>query len=342
MIGYNIGIDLGTANTLIFIKGKGIALKESSLVSVDTKENKIVSIGDKSKEYLGNEKDDIVCIFPIKDGVISNFDVTTVMLSDFIKKVTSKSLNKKPGVVISIPSGITEVEKRALKESIKKIGVKKVLIIDSSIAAAIGAGIEILQNTASMVVDMGGGTSEVAVISMGEVVHHTSNRIGGDSLDYSIINYIKLKYNIIIGKGVAEDIKTKIGSVYDFQDNTVIQVKGRDLKINLPKIVEISSDEIREAIGYNVDRILDLISLTFENTPVELVDDIKTSGIILTGGTALLKGLDRLISEKFNIKVIICENPIESVISGAGKVLENMRELDNVLSDEEYTVYNNL
>lgn len=330
-----IGIDLGTANTLIFIKGKGIILREPSIVSIDMKENKIICIGEKSNNYINKNGENIISISPLKDGAISDFDITTSMLKDFIKKVTQNNILKKTKVIISIPSGITELEKRAVKESIVRCGAKSIDIIESPIAAAIGAGVEVLNSDSTMIIDIGGGTIEVAVISLGEILTYSSDKIAGNKLDYNIINYIRNKYNVLIGKKVAETIKIKIGSVYNYDDNLSMTVKGINLNTNLPQIITIYSDEIREALKETLIKIINLIKLTLEKLSDEVLSDINKNGIILTGGTSLLKGISKLISDEVNIPVYICENPFDSVISGTGKIIENMKELHSVLYNND-------
>lgn len=343
----DIGIDLGTANTLIFRKGKGIIMREPSVVAVDTRNDTVRYVGREAKEVIGRTPGSIVAVRPLKDGVIADFDITASMLQIFIKKVFNNSVLARPRIIICIPSGVTEVERRAVREAAFKAGAKHVSIIEEPMAAAIGAGLPVAEATGSMVVDIGGGTSEVAVVSLGGIVASRSVRIGGDELDNSIIQYIKRKYNLLIGERTAEDIKIDIGSAFPFENEaasegdeskeppkTVKDIKGRDLMDGLPKNIQITSQEIREALADPLSLVLDAIRTTLEKTPPELSADIIDHGITLTGGGALLRGLDALIEKETGMPVHIAQTPLDCVAMGTGKVLDDIDRLRELLSDD--------
>lgn len=347
MFAKDIGIDLGTANTLIFMKGKGIIMREPSVVAVDTRNDTVRYVGREAKEVIGRTPGSIVAVRPLKDGVIADFDITASMLQIFIKKVFNNSVLARPRIIICIPSGVTEVERRAVREAAFKAGAKHVSIIEEPMAAAIGAGLPVAEATGSMVVDIGGGTSEVAVISLGGIVASRSVRVGGDELDNSIIQYIKRKYNLLIGERTAEDIKIDIGSAFPFENEamlekeasgeppkTVKDIKGRDLMDGLPKNIQITSQEIREALADPLSLVLDAIRTTLEKTPPELSADIIDHGITLTGGGALLRGLDALIEKETGMPVHIAETPLDCVAMGTGKVLDDIDRLRELLSDD--------
>lgn len=334
MFNKDIGIDLGTANTLVYLRGKGIIMREPSVVAVDTKTDEVRSVGHEAKAVIGRTPGSIVAVRPLKDGVIADFDITANMLSRFIKKVCGNSMFFRPRVVICIPSGVTEVERRAVKEASLKAGARQVSVIEEPMAAAIGAGLPISEPSGSMVVDIGGGTSEVAVISLGGIVAARSVRVGGDELDQSIIAYIKRKYNLLIGERTAEQIKIEIGSAYDIDQQLTMEIKGRNLVDGLPKNISINSDEIREALSESLQKITDAIKETLERTPPELSADIIDHGITLTGGGALLRGLDELIEKETGMPVHIAENPLDCVAMGTGKVLEDIDKLRDLLSDD--------
>ncbi|MBS7175309.1 MAG: rod shape-determining protein, partial [Clostridiales bacterium] len=304
MFSKEIGIDLGTANTLVYMKGKGIIIREPSVAAVDIRNNVVKSVGQEAKDVIGRTPGSIVAVRPLKDGVIADFDITTSMLQTFIKRAMNHSLTK-PRIVICIPSGVTDVERRAVKESAEKAGAKKVSIIEEPMAAAIGAGLPVAEPTGSMVVDIGGGTTEVAVISLGGIVTARSVRVGGDEFDSSIIRYIKKNYSLLIGERTAERIKIEIGSAYPMEEERAMEIKGRNLINGLPQNLVISSAEIREALSEPVSQILNAVRITFERTPPELAADIINSGVTLTGGGALLLGLDRLIAEETGMPVLI-------------------------------------
>ncbi|MCI5801474.1 MAG: rod shape-determining protein [Oscillospiraceae bacterium] len=336
MFSKDIGIDLGTANTLIFMKGKGIIMREPSVVAVDVRSDTVKYVGQEAKDVIGRTPGSIVAVRPLKDGVIADFDVAASMLQIFIKKALNNSFFARPRVVICIPSGVTAVERRAVKEASIKAGAKYVSIIEEPMAAAIGAGLPVAEATGSMVVDIGGGTSEVAVISLGGIVAARSVRVGGDEFDSSIIQYIKKKYNLLIGERTAEDIKIQIGSAYPYEGEEPMEIKGRNLVDGLPKNIYVAPDEIREALADPLASVMDAIKTTLERTPPELSADIIDHGITLTGGGALLKGLDKLVSQETGMPVYIAENPLDCVADGSGMVLENIEKLREVLSEEDH------
>ncbi len=329
----DIGIDLGTANTLVFRKGKGIIMREPSVVAVDTRTDTVRYVVQEAKEVIGRTPGSIVAVRPLKDGVIADFDITASMLQIFIKRVFNNSIFARPRVIICIPSGVTEVERRAVREAAFKAGAKHVWIIEEPMAAAIGAGLPVAEASGSMVVDIGGGTSEVAVISLGGIVAARSVRIGGDALDSAIIQYVKRKYNLLIGERTAEDIKMQIGSAFPFEGEASMNIKGRDLGDGLPKNIMITSEEIREALADPLALVMEAIRITLERTPPELSADIIDHGITLTGGGALLRGLDKLIEKETGMPVYIGEDPLDCVAKGTGKVLESIEQLHELLSE---------
>lgn len=321
MFSKEIGIDLGTANTLVFLKGKGIIAREPSVVAIDTKTDTVLAVGEQAKEMVGRTPGSIVAVRPLKDGVIADFDITASMLKYFIKKSVRSLFFSKPKVVICIPSGVTEVERRAVEDSAKQAGAGIVQLIEEPMAAAIGAGLPVSEPTGSMVVDIGGGTSEVAVISLGDIVTATSERVAGDKFDEAIVSYVKRKYNLLIGERTAENVKIKIGSAVPYKDEGEMEIKGRNLLDGLPKNIKITAKEVREALSEPLNCIVNAVKLTLENTPPELSADIIDRGIMLTGGGALLRGIDKLISENTNIPVYIAERPLDCVVDGTGKCL---------------------
>lgn len=332
MFSRDIGIDLGTANTLIYMKGKGIVLREPSVVAVDVKNDRVLAVGNEAKQMIGRTPGSIVAIRPLKDGVIADFDITSSMLKEFIKKVISGGAFSKPRIIICIPSGVTEVEKRAVDEAAFQAGAKDTYLIEEPMAAAIGAGLPVDEATGSMVVDIGGGTAEVAVISLSGIVTSRSVRVAGDEFDDAIINYVKKKYNLLIGERTAEEIKINIGSAYTYPDEGEMEIKGRNLLDGLPSNIKINSEEIREALADTVSAVIDAIRSTLERTPPELSADIIDRGIMLTGGGALLRGLDQLIANETGIPVNVAESPLDCVVDGTGKLLEDMSGvLANVL-----------
>jgi rod shape-determining protein MreB len=335
MFSKDIGIDLGTANTLVYMRGKGIIIREPSVVAVDVKYDRVRYVGQEAKDVIGRTPGSIIAVRPLKDGVIADFDMTTSMLQAFIKKAV-KNRMARPRVIICIPSGVTAVERRAVKEATQNAGAKRVSIIEEPMAAAIGAGLPVAEPTGSMIVDIGGGTSEVAVISLGGIVTSRSVRVAGDEFDAAIINYIKKKYNLLIGERTAENIKIAIGSAYRFADNEpIMDIKGRNLMSGLPENIAISSEEIREALTEPLSHVVEAVKVTLEKTPPELASDIIDTGIMLAGGGALLKGLDLLIHAETGMPVKIAERPLDCVADGTGKVLENIDKLVDVLNDDD-------
>lgn len=331
---YDVGIDLGTSNTLIYVKGKGLVIDEPSVVAVSEKSGKILAVGREAREMLGRTPDSIVAVTPVKEGVIANFDATVAMLKHFIKLSTKSSILR-PRAVVCIPSKITEVEKRAVREATLAAGAKEVFLIEEAMAAAIGAGIAVNEPLGAMVVDIGGGTTEIAVISLGGIVTSNSLNIAGNAFDNEIVQYLKKTYNLSIGLISAEDIKKKVASACPLKEETESEVKGRDIVTGLPKTVTISSKEIRLALAECMEQIIDGIKSVLEKTPPELAADIFDSGIVLTGGGATLKGLGKLISINTGIPIYIAENPMECVAVGAGKTLDEMKVLKSLFVDTD-------
>jgi len=327
----DIGIDLGTANILMTVKGKGIVLKEPSVVAIDKKSNRILAVGDLAKEMLGRTPENIKAIRPMKDGVIADFNGTQLMLKTMISKVCRKYNAAKPRVVVGVPSGITEVEERAVEEAIIASGAKEVYLIEEPMAAAIGAGIDVSEPSGNMIVDIGGGTTEVAVISLGGIVISNSLRIAGDELDYDIINFLKKYMNLAIGYTTAEEIKIQLGCALPLMSDMTMQIRGRDLISGYPKTILIASSQVRQAISESIEKIIEIIKTTLEKTPPELSSDIMEKGIVLAGGGALIKNIDRLIFERTGIPVYIAEEPLDCVVMGAAKTLEDIEKLKNVL-----------
>lgn len=338
MFSKDIGIDLGTANTLVYMRGKGIIIREPSVVAVDVKMDRVRYVGQEAKDVIGRTPGSIVAVRPLKDGVIADFDMTTSMLQEFIRKTLKGRAfaGSRVRVIICIPSGVTAVERRAVKEATQNAGAKRVSIIEEPMAAAIGAGLPVADPTGSMIVDIGGGTSEVAVISLGGIVTSRSVRVAGDEFDSSIINYIKKKYNLLIGERTAENIKIAIGSAYPYADNEPsMDIKGRNLLNGLPENITVTSEEIREALSEPLSHVIEAIKVTLEKTPPELAADIIDQGIMLAGGGALLKGLDLLIHAETGMPVKVAERPLDCVADGTGKVLENIDKLIDVLTDDD-------
>lgn len=322
MLSKDIGIDLGTANTLVFVKGKGIVTREPSVVAVDIRNDAVLAVGTQAKEMIGRTPSSIIAVRPLKDGVIADFDITASMLKYFIKKTVKHTFFSKPRVVVCIPSGVTEVEKRAVEDAAKQAGAGVVELIEEPMAAAIGAGLPVSEPTGSMVVDIGGGTSEVAVISLGDIVTACSVRVAGDKFDEAIISYIKRKYNLLIGERTAESIKISIGSAVPYDEEGEVEIKGRNLINGLPKNVVITAEEVREALADPIDSIVDAVKTTLESTPPELSADIIDHGIMLTGGGALLRGLDKLLSDETLMPVRVAESPLDCVADGTGECLK--------------------
>lgn len=331
----DLAIDLGTANTLVYVKGSGIVLNEPSVVAVHTDnrmKNRILAVGSEAKNMLGRTPGNIVAIRPMRDGVIADFEVTEAMLRHFIQKVHNRRTFIRPRIIIAVPSGITQVEKRAVRESAESAGAREVFLVEEPMAAAIGADLPITEPTCNMVVDIGGGTTEVAVISLAGIVYSRSIRIAGDKMDAAIIQYIKRKYNLLIGERTAEFIKTTIGNAYpDPQNLETIEVKGRDLVSGIPKILSIDSEEIRVSISEQIDALVEIIKMALEQTPPELAADIVDRGIVLAGGGALLKNLDKLLKEETGLPITVTEDPLSTVVIGSGKILDNIEILKQVV-----------
>lgn len=328
----DLAIDLGTANTVLYVKGKGIVLREPSVVAVrqDIRGNKVLAVGQEAKLMLGKTPGTINAIRPIKDGVIADFEVTEAMLRYFINKVHNRRTLVHPRIMISVPSGITQVEKRAVKESAESAGAREVYLIEEPMAAAIGANLPITEPTANMIIDIGGGTTEVAVISLAGIVYAKSVRVAGDKMDEAILQYIKRKHNLAIGERTAEMIKTTVGNVLPEEPYETMDIKGRDLVSGVPKTLTISADEIQTAIQEQVDVIIEAVRVALEVTPPELSADIVDQGIVLTGGGALLKNLDKHLKEETGMPIIVADDPLSSVVLGSGKALDNLDILREV------------
>lgn len=331
MMSNDIGIDLGTANTLVFVRGQGIVLNEPSVVAVEHLTGKIVAIGSAAKEMLGRTPGEITAIRPLRDGVIADFEITEKLLSDFIRRVVRHKYLMKPRIVISVPSGITEVEKRAVRDSAENAGAREVYLIQEPMAAAIGVGLPVSQPSGTMVIDIGGGTSEIAVIALNGIVSDTSIRVGGDKMNDSIIMYLRKNYNLLIGELTAEDIKINIGSAFPLEQELSQEVRGRDLVAGVPKSINLSSVQIREALTEPIESIVEAVRHALEQTPPELASDILERGIVLTGGGALLRGMDKRLREETNLPVYTADDPLTCVVRGTGKVLEDMSSHDKVL-----------
>lgn len=324
----DMGIDLGTANTLVYVKGQGIVLREPSVVALDTETGEIRAVGAEAKRMVGRTPAHIQSIRPLKDGVIANFDVAEKMIRHFITKVHNRrSALVAPRIVIGVPSGITEVEKRAVTESALAAGAREALTIEEPLAAAIGANVPVQEPSGNMIVDIGGGTTEVAVISLGGMVRSASVRVAGDEMDEAIASHIKKVYNLMIGERTSEDIKIRIGSAFPLEEETSMEIRGRDLVTGLPKTITISSEEIREALSEPISIVVKAVKETLEQTPPELASDIMERGIVLAGGGALLRGMDKLLTKETGLPVHVAEDPLTCVVMGAGKYLEEMRSL---------------
>ena len=330
-ISSDVGIDLGTANTLVFVRGQGIVLNEPSVVAVEKATGKVLAVGSAAKEMLGRTPGEIAAIRPLKDGVIADFEISEKLLSDFIKRVVRHRYLMKPRILISVPSGITEVEKRAVRDSAENAGAREVYLLQEPMAAAIGVGLPVDQPSGIMVIDIGGGTTEIAVIALNGIVNNISIRIGGDEMDDAIVMYLKKNYNLLIGELTAEEIKIKIGSAFPLEKEQSMEVKGRDLVAGVPKTLKLSSVQVREALVEPCDRIVEAVRQSLERTPPELASDILDRGIILTGGGSLLQGLDKRLRQETNLPVNVAEDPLTCVVRGTGKVLENMQQYSKVL-----------
>ncbi|NLM34239.1 MAG: rod shape-determining protein [Clostridiales bacterium] len=320
-ISRDMGIDLGTANTLVYVKGKGILLREPSVVAMNSINKKVLAVGEEAKKMIGRTPGNIVAIRPMRDGVIADFDVTQIMLKKFISKVIGRSFTS-PRIIVCYPSGVTAVEKRAIDAAARQAGAKEVVLMEEPMAAAIGAGLPVDEPTGSMIVDIGGGTTEVAIISLEGIVTSKSLRVAGDDFDQAIINYIKKEYNLMIGERTAETVKMELGSAYETGEEKTMDIKGRDLVTGLPKTITITESQIRNALKETIASIIEAIKTTLEKTPPELAADIMEKGIMLAGGGALLRGLDKLINSETHMPVHIAESPLDCVALGAGKALD--------------------
>lgn len=327
----DVAIDLGTANTLVFVKGNGIVLDEPSVVAIDQATRKVYAVGKEAKAMLGKTPEHIVAIRPMKDGVIADFEITEMMLREFIKKSQKKKLFIRPRIVIAVPSGITEVEKRAVRDSAEHAGARDVYLIAEPIAAAIGVGLPVDKPSGNMIIDIGGGTTEIAVIALDGIVANSSIRVAGDEMDEALVQYVKRTYNLLIGEQTAEHVKVQIGSASKLDSELEIEVKGRDLVAGIPKNLKLTSEEIREAMSEPMSQIVEALKIALEQTPPELAADIVDRGIVLTGGGSLLKGLDTLLKEQTNLPINLVDDPLRCVVLGAGKILDNVHLYDRIL-----------
>jgi len=322
MFGADIGIDLGTASVLVYIKGQGIVLQEPSVVAIDKSTNAILAVGEEARRMLGRTPGNIVALRPLKEGVISDYEITEKMLKYFIKKSAGNSFFRKPRIAVCVPSSVTEVERRAVEDATRQAGARQVFVIEEPIAAAIGAGIDIARACGSMIVDIGGGTTDVAVISLGGCVVSTSLKVAGDNFDEAIVRYMRKRHNVLIGERSAELLKITIGTAFERAEPVAMDVRGRNLITGLPKTISVTSDEMQEALSESVTSIIDAIHMVLEKTPPELASDIADRGIVMTGGSSLLYGLDKLIKEKTGITAILAEQAISSVAIGTGRFIE--------------------
>jgi len=327
----DIAIDLGTANTLVYVKGNGIVLNEPSVVAVDQKTKKVYAVGAEAKAMLGKTPDHIVAIRPLKDGVIADFEITEVMLREFIKKAQKKRFFIRPRIVIAVPSGITEVERRAVTDSAQNAGAREVYLIAEPVASAIGVGLPVDKPSGNMVIDIGGGTTEIAVIALNGIVTDMSIRVAGDEMDEAIVLHIKKAYNLLIGDQTAEHVKMVIGSATKLKKEEEMEIKGRDLVSGIPKTLKISSVEVREALAEPVSQIVAAVKTALEQTPPELAADIVDRGIVMTGGSSLLRGLDTLLKEETNLPINVVEDPLTCVVLGCGKVLSNLHQYERII-----------
>lgn len=327
----DMGIDLGTATTLVYVKGEGVVLCEPSVVAIEKGTNHVLAVGDEAKRMLGRTPGNIIAIRPMKDGVIADFEITEAMLRYFIRRVQKRKVLFGPRLIVAIPSGITEVERRAVRDSAVRAGAREIFLVEEPMAAAIGVGLPIQEPTANMIVDVGGGTTEIAIISLAGIVFSKSIRIGGDEMDSAIIEYIKKNYNLLIGERTAEDTKIKIGSAYPLEEELSLEIKGRDLVAGLPKMITITSEEVRDALKEPVRAILDIVKISLERIPPELAADLIERGVVMAGGGSLLRGLDRLIAEETGLPVHIADDPMTAVALGTGKALDEIKYLRRVM-----------
>ncbi len=332
----DIGIDLGTANTLVYVRDRGIVIREPSVVAIQAGTNRVLAVGDEAKKMLGRTPGNIVAIRPLKAGVIADFEITEAMLRYFIRKVHNRRMMVRPRVIVAVPSGITEVEKRAVKDSATHAGAREVYLIEEPMAAAIGVGLPVQEPAGNMIVDIGGGTTEVALISLAGIVLSRSVRVGGDEMDEAIVQYMKRVYNLMIGERTAEEIKIAIGSAYPMGEETSMEVKGRDLVAGLPKTLTITSEEVRDALQEPISAIVEAIRITLERCPPELSADLVDRGLVLAGGGGLLRGVDKLIAEQTGLPVHVAEDPLSAVAEGTGVVLHELNFLRKVASNSRY------
>ncbi|MBF0159211.1 MAG: rod shape-determining protein [Magnetococcales bacterium] len=331
----DMAIDLGTANTLVYVRGRGVVLSEPSVVAIheSNRTRKVLAVGNEAKRMLGRTPGNITAIRPMRDGVIADFQITEAMLKHFISRVHKRRLLYAPRIIVCVPYGATPVERRAIRESAESAGAREVYLIEEPMAAAIGAGLPITDASGSMVVDIGGGTTEVAVISLGGIVYSRSMRVGGDKMDDAIISHVRRKYALLVGEGTAESIKLQIGSAFPLEQKLEVEVKGRDLVNGMPRLQVIYDSEILDALTEPINAIVDAVRLALENTPPELAADIVDRGIVLTGGGALLRGLDKLLSRETGLPVIIAEGPLTCVVMGSGRALEELDTMSDILTD---------
>jgi rod shape-determining protein MreB and related proteins len=327
----DVAIDLGTANTLVYLKGKGIVLNEPSVVAVDRTTGKVIAVGKEAKSMLGRTPDEIVAVRPLKDGVIADFEKTEDLLREFITKALRRRTWVRPRIIICVPSGITEVEKRAVQDSAQHAGAREVLLVPEPIAAAIGVGLPVGKPSGNMIIDIGGGTTEIAVMALNSIVNQQSIRVGGDEMDEAIVQYVKKAYNLLIGEQTAEQIKIKIGSAFRLEQEEEMEIKGRDLVAGIPKTMKISSVEVREALSEPLQQIVDALMQSLEKTPPELASDIVDRGIVMTGGGSLLRGIDMLLREATNLPITVAEDPLTCVVLGTGKILDDPTQYEKVL-----------
>jgi len=327
----DVAIDLGTANTLVYLRGKGIVLNEPSVVAVDRTTNKVIAVGKEAKSMLGRTPDEIVAVRPLKDGVIADFEKTEDLLREFIQKALRRRTWVRPRIIICVPSGITEVEKRAVQDSAQHAGAREVLLVPEPIAAAIGVGLPVGKPSGNMIIDIGGGTTEIAVMALNSIVNQQSIRVGGDEMDEAIVQYVKKAYNLLIGEQTAEQIKIRIGSAFRLEQEEEMEIKGRDLVAGIPKTMKISSVEVREALSEPLQQIVDALMQSLEKTPPELASDIVDRGIVMTGGGSLLRGIDMLLREATNLPITVAEDPLSCVVLGTGKILDDPTQYEKVL-----------
>ncbi|MBI3015362.1 MAG: rod shape-determining protein [Candidatus Tectomicrobia bacterium] len=328
----DMAIDLGTANTLVYLRGKGIVLREPSVVAVHSETKQVLAVGTEAKKMLGRTPGSIQAIRPMKDGVIANFEVTEAMLKYFITKVHNRKTLVRPRIIVAVPSGITQVEKRAVRDSAESAGAREVYLIEEPMAAAIGVGLPVQEPSGNMILDIGGGTTEIAVISLSGIVYSRSVRVGGDMMDEQIAHYIKKRYNLLIGERTAEDVKIKIGSACPVNERTTMEIKGRDLVAGVPRTLIISDEEVRESLAEPIGTIVDTVKIALERTPPELASDIVDKGIVMAGGCSLLRGLDVLLREQTGLPVTVAEDPLSAVVLGTGRVLDEIDLLKKLCS----------